>query len=75
MDPVTVIVSALALGAAAGLKDTASAVVQDAYGAVKALLVRHYADVDVGPVERRPDSVAQRRERTRTLNCSRRPVA
>lgn len=60
VDPVTVVVSALALGAAAGLKDTASAAVREAYTAVKALLLRRYKDVDVEPVERRPDSVAKR---------------
>jgi hypothetical protein len=37
MDPITLIVSALAAGAMIGLKDTASATVADAYAALKAL--------------------------------------
>jgi hypothetical protein len=43
MDPVTVIVTALAAGAALGLKDTASAAVNDAYGSLKALVTRRLA--------------------------------
>jgi hypothetical protein len=38
MDPITLIVTALAAGAALGVKDTASAAVKDAYAAVKALV-------------------------------------
>lgn len=58
MDPVTLIVTAVALGASAGLKDTAATAVKDAYAALKALLGRRR--VDVSGVERRPDSAAQR---------------
>jgi hypothetical protein len=43
MDPVTLILTALAAGAALGLKDTASAAVRDAYGALKALVGRRLA--------------------------------
>jgi hypothetical protein len=43
MDPVTLIVTALAAGAALGLKDTASAAVKDAYGSLKALVARRLA--------------------------------
>lgn len=43
MDPVTLIVTALAAGAALGLKDTASAAVKDAYGSLKALVTRRLA--------------------------------
>jgi hypothetical protein len=60
VDPITVIVSALALGAASGVKATASSAVQDAYRAVKELIARHYKSVDVRPVEQRPDSAAKR---------------
>ena len=38
MDPVTLIVTALAAGAAAGLKDSASSAVRDAYAGLKALV-------------------------------------
>jgi hypothetical protein len=38
MDPITAIVTALAAGAALGVKDTASAAVEDAYAGLKALV-------------------------------------
>jgi hypothetical protein len=38
MDPITLIVTALAAGAALGVKDTASAMVTDAYAGLKALV-------------------------------------
>jgi hypothetical protein len=40
MDPITLIVTALAAGAALGVQDTASAVVRDAYASLKALVKR-----------------------------------
>lgn len=40
MDPVSLIVAALAAGASAALKDTAGEAVKDAYGALKTLLRR-----------------------------------
>ena len=43
MDAVTLIVTALAAGAALGLKDTASAAVMDAYGSLKALVKKRLA--------------------------------
>jgi hypothetical protein len=43
MDPVTLIVTALAAGAALGVKDTASAAVKDAYEGLKALVKRRFA--------------------------------
>ncbi len=43
MDPVTLIVTALAAGAALGLKDTASTAVKDAYAALKELVSRRLA--------------------------------
>lgn len=43
MDPVTLIVTALAAGAGVGMKDTASAAVQDAYAGLKALVRRRFA--------------------------------
>ena len=42
MDPVTLIVTALAAGAVFGLKDTASAAVKDAYAGLKALVKRRF---------------------------------
>jgi hypothetical protein len=43
MDPVTLIVTALAAGAALGLKDTVSTAVKDAYGSLKTLVIRRLA--------------------------------
>jgi hypothetical protein len=40
MDPVTLIVTALAAGAVLGLRDTASAAVKDAYASLKSLVSR-----------------------------------
>jgi hypothetical protein len=40
MDPITLIVTALAAGAALGVHDTASAVVKDAYASLRALVRR-----------------------------------
>jgi len=57
MDPITLVVAAVAMGASAGLSETAVAVVKDAYAGLKALLTGRA--VDVSGVERRPDSPAQ----------------
>jgi hypothetical protein len=38
MEPVSLIVTSLALGAAAGLKPTAEQAIKDAYGALKSLI-------------------------------------
>ena len=43
MDPITLIMTALAAGAALGVKDTASQAVKDAYGSLKALVHRRLA--------------------------------
>jgi hypothetical protein len=61
MEPLTMIVSALAAGAAAALKPTAEQVIKDVYAGVKALIQRKYAKVDLTPIERRPESEAKRK--------------
>lgn len=43
MDPVTLIVMALATGAAIGLKDTASAAIKDAYAGLKTMAAKRLA--------------------------------
>lgn len=60
MEPVSIIVTALAGGALAGLKPTAEAAVKDAYAGLKALIQRKYGSVDVTPIESKPDSEARR---------------
>lgn len=42
MDPVTVVVAALAAGAGAGVKDSATTAVKDAYEGLKGLLVERF---------------------------------
>jgi len=50
VDPVTLIVTALVAGAAAGLKDTATSAVKDAYNGLKGLLGRKLAGHPAGEV-------------------------
>ena len=50
MDPVTLIVTALGAGAGAGLKDTASAAINDAYQGLKALVRKRFAGRPVAEV-------------------------
>lgn len=57
MDPIT---SAIAIGAAAGLKDGAAQAVRDAYRALKAALTTKYPRLDIKPVEDRPASQVKR---------------
>ena len=62
IDPVTIqttIVTALALGAAAGLQETAAQAVKDAYGAVKSLIQKKYRRVDLAILEDDPSSEAR----------------
>ena len=60
MEPVTLIVTALAAGATSGLKDTAAAAVKDAYAAVKGLITRRYGRVELDSLERKPESQRKR---------------
>ena len=50
MDPITLIVTALAAGAAAGLQDSASSAVKSAYMGLKALVKRHVSGRPAGEV-------------------------
>ena len=59
MDPVSLIVMALAAGAAAGLKPAAENAVKDAYAGIKRLIQDRYAKVDVAPLEQKPESEAK----------------
>ena len=56
MDPMTTIVTALAIGAAAGLKPTAEKAIKDAYSGIKALIRRKYSRVSVDMLENDPAS-------------------
>jgi hypothetical protein len=50
VDPVTLIVAALAAGASAGVSEAVSQGVKDAYAGVKALVLRRVKDVPAGEV-------------------------
>lgn len=56
MDPVTIIVAALAAGAAAGLSGAAEQSVMDAYGAIKQWIQDRYADISLKNLEKDPGS-------------------
>jgi hypothetical protein len=59
MDPITIIVTALALGAAAGLQLTAEQAVKDAYAGIKRLIQDKYQQVSVALLEADPASEAR----------------
>ena len=67
MEPVTIIVAALAAGAAAALKSTAEQAIKDAYAGFKALIQRKYGIASVEALERKPDSEAKRTSVTEDL--------
>jgi hypothetical protein len=60
MDPVSVIVAALAAGAAAGAKPTAEQAIKDAYAGLKGLIQRKWGQVNVSQLEAHPTSEARR---------------
>ena len=60
MDPITAIVTALSLGAASALKETAAAAIKDGYAGLKALIQRRYARVSLTQLEEAPESKARR---------------
>lgn len=60
MDALTSIVTALAAGAAAALKPTVEQAVKDSYAALKGLIQRKYAQVDVDQLEANPSSKSRR---------------
>ena len=60
MDPISIIVTALATGAAAGLKPTAEKAIKDTYVGIKALIKRKYGYVDLTPLEKKPESENKR---------------
>lgn len=57
---VTVVASAVASGAVAGVTDTAAQAVKDAYAGLRELITDRYRHVDVSGVENAPGSEAKR---------------
>jgi hypothetical protein len=60
MDPISVIVAALAAGAAAGVKPTAEQAIKDAYEGLKGFIQRKWGQVNVAQLEANPASEARR---------------
>jgi outer membrane receptor for Fe3+-dicitrate len=60
MDPISVIVAALAAGAAAGVKPTAEQAIKDAYAGLKGFIQRKWGQVNVSQLEANPTSEARR---------------
>src|SRR4030095_5747587 len=60
MDPLASIVTALAAGAAAALQSTVEQGVKDGYAALKGLITRKYAQVNLDQLEANPSSKSRR---------------
>jgi hypothetical protein len=61
MEPVSLLLTALALGAKAALQETASAAVKDAYSGLKTLIVRKFgAKPSIDSLEQKPESKTKR---------------
>jgi hypothetical protein len=74
MDDIELVVSALALGATAGLKETASSAVKDAYGALKKAFGSRYTAIALGPLEDRPESQSKRDSLAEDIHFSAIPI-
>lgn len=60
MDAINIIVTALALGAAAGLRPTVEQAVKDAYAGLKSIILEKYLDISFSGLEKNPDSDTQK---------------
>lgn len=70
MDPVTIVVAALAAGASAGLKDTVASAIKDSYIVLKRLVQQRFPEIDVSGVERMPASAAKQASLEEDLKAS-----
>lgn len=59
MEPITIIISALVLGTATGLKSVSETGVKEAYQEIKKIIQGKY-DINLSGLEKKPDSNAQR---------------
>jgi hypothetical protein len=59
MDPISVVVTALAAGAAAGVRPAAEQAVKDAYAGLKAFIQRKWREISLDPLEANPASKAR----------------
>jgi hypothetical protein len=60
VDPVSIVVAAVALGAQEGVRETVANTVKDAYAGLKRLITDRYKGVDPTAVENKPSSNAKR---------------
>lgn len=60
MDPITIIVLALAAGAAAGVKSTVEQAIKDSYAGIKAIIQSKYSTITLSSLESKPESKIQR---------------
>lgn len=60
MEPLTAITTALAAGASAAFRDTASTAIKDAYSALKKLIKARFTGATVDSLEAKPGSPARR---------------
>jgi predicted nucleotidyltransferase len=60
MDPVSILVMAIVIGAAAGLKSAAEISIKDAYNSLRELIKRRYSEVDIEQIEQNPSSEQRR---------------
>jgi hypothetical protein len=67
MDPIGLIVNALAAGAASGMKPMAEGAIKDAYAGIKSLITRKYSSVKLEQLEANPKSEPARETTAATL--------
>lgn len=60
VDPLTIVVAAIALGAQEGVRETVADAVKDAYAGLKRLITDRYRGVDPTPLENKPESPSKR---------------
>lgn len=73
MEPITMVISALAAGALAGLKPTAEQAVKDAYAGLKELICRKWRKIDIALLESDPSSKPRQavlRDELATTSCA-----
>jgi hypothetical protein len=70
MEPITMIVTAIATGAAAIMKPTAEQIVKDAYTELKAIIQRKYQQVSVATIENNPASKERQNILTEDLKAT-----
>jgi hypothetical protein len=61
MEPVTIIITALALGASTGVKSIAEQAVKEGYEGLKNLIKTKYPSITIDRLERKPESETQRK--------------